>query len=97
MIPIKDEDIRRYVLNENVWKVDLPSFIMETRNANGRMYNIVYSILFRILHMLIVRCIEINDPVLNIIMIDLALYEGSHTEEAKIWKEQLRKEILENE
>lgn len=94
MKKIKNKAIRDYVMNDNVWKCDLPAFLKEAQlNTNGSAYDVCWNLLRRILVILTERCIELNDPVLNIIMLNLSLYEGSHKEEYTETIEKLRQII----
>lgn len=78
-----------------VWKVDLPTFLKEVCECSkGGAYTKCFSITFHVLRMLTERAIELNDPVLNAIMINLGLYEGSHTEEVIRQKQKMVDEFL---
>ena len=89
MKKIKNKAIRDYVMNDMSWKCDLPAFLKECQLCSeGNAYDVCWNLLRRILVILTERCIEINDPVLNIIMLNLSLYEGSHGKE---WVETIEK------
>ena len=83
MKKIKSKTVRDYVMNDMVWKVDLPAFLKEIVECSSNTpYAITFKILAQVLNVLIERAIEINDPALNIIMLNLALYEGVHDKNA---------------
>ena len=66
-------------MNDMSWKCDLPAFLEECQLCTeGTAYDVCWNLLRKILVMLTERAIELNDPVLNIIMLNLSLYEGSH-------------------
>ena len=58
-------------------------------------YAITFKILAQVLNVLVERAIEINDPALNIIMLNLGLYEGAHENVDEVIS-QLRKLITGN-
>lgn len=83
MKKIKSKAVRDYVMNDVVWKVDLPAFLKEIVECSSNTpYAITFKILAQVLNVLIERAIEINDPALNIIMMNLGLYEGVHDKNA---------------
>lgn len=83
MKKIKSKAVRDYVMNDMVWKVDLPAFLKEIVECSSNTpYAITFKILAQVLNVLIERAIEINDPALNIIMMNLGLYEGVHDKNA---------------
>ena len=83
MKKIKSKAVRDYVMNDLVWKVDLPAFLKEIAECScNTPYAITFNILAQVLNILIERAIEINDPALNIIMMNLGLYEGVHDKNA---------------
>lgn len=90
--------VQDYVMNDMVWKVDLPKFLKEisecSRNAP---YTASFQILAQVLNVLTERAIEINDPALNIIMMHLGLYEGVHDKNANEVISQLRKLITDKQ
>nr|DAX12378.1 MAG TPA: hypothetical protein [Caudoviricetes sp.] len=59
-------------------------------------YTVTFTILTRVLGILAERAIEINDPALNIIMMNLGLYEGVHDKNAGEVISRLRKLIADN-
>ena len=79
MNEIKSMNVQNYVMNDMVWKVDLPKFLKETSECSTNVpYAASFRILAQVLNVLTERAIEINDPVLNIIMLRLGLYDGAH-------------------
>ena len=83
MRKIRNKAILHYVMADNVWKIDLPSFLQECQLCtNGGAYDVCWNLLRRILVILVERAIELNDPALNIIMYRLSLYDESHTQTA---------------
>lgn len=83
MKKIKSKAVRDYVMNDLVWKADLPAFLKEIVECSSNTpYAITFKILAQVLNVLIERAIEINDPALNIIMMNLGLYEGVHDKNA---------------
>lgn len=94
MKEIKSKKVRDYVMNDIVWKIDLPAYLKEiAENSRNTPYPITFTILTSILEILAVRAIEIDDPALNIIMMNLGLYEGVHNKNAGEIIAQLRKLI----
>ena len=76
--------VENYVMNELVWKVDVPLFLQEIATASRNTpYKATFKILNNILAILAQRAIELNDPALNIIMLHLSLYDGSHGKDVK--------------
>lgn len=68
-----------YVMNDMTWKVDLPAFLKEAHDGSKNApYAATFNCVLRLLSILAERAIEINDPALNIIMLNLSLIEGSH-------------------
>ena len=83
MKKIKSKAVRDYVMNDMVWKVDFPSFLKEIAECSKSIpYAKTFKILAQVLNVLTERAIEINDPALNIIMMNLGLYEGVHDKNA---------------
>lgn len=83
MKEINSKNVRDYVMNDMVWKVDLPRLLKEIAECSkSTSYPVTFTILARVLGILTERAIEINDPALNIIMMNLGLYEGVHDENA---------------
>lgn len=98
MKKIKSKTVRDYVMNDVVWKVDLPEFLKEIVECSSNTpYAITFKILAQVLNVLIERAIEINDPALNIIMLNLGLYEGAHDKNVNEVISRLRKLITDNQ
>ena len=97
MNEIKSMNVQNYVMNDMVWKVDLPKFLKETSECSTNVpYVASFRILAQVLNVLTERAIEINDPVLNIIMLRLGLYDGAHDKNVDEVISQLRKLIIDN-
>lgn len=97
MKEIKSKTVRDYVMNDMVWKVDLPKFLKEISECSTNVpYAASFRILAQVLKVLVERAIEINDPALNIIMLNLGLYEGAHDKNVDEVISQLRKLITDN-
>ena len=97
MKEIKSKNVQDYVMNDMVWKVDLPKFLKEISECSINVpYAASFRILAQVLNVLTERAIEINDPVLNIIMLRLGLYEGAHDKNIDEVISQLRKLINDN-
>lgn len=83
MKKIKSKNVQNYVMNDMVWKVDLPRLLKEISECSkSTTYPVTFTILSRVLEILAERAIEIDDPALNIIMMNLGLYEGVHDKNA---------------
>ena len=87
IVPIKGKRIRKQVFDEMAWKIDIPNFIKETMSNPGNPYAITFKILGILLEALAERAIELNDPALNILMLQMGLYEGCHDENKDMIKE----------
>lgn len=97
MKEIKSKNVMNYVMNDMVWKVDLPLLLKEIAECSkSTPYPVTFTILTRVLGILAERAIEINDPALNIIMMNLGLYEGVHDKNAGVVISRLRKLITDN-
>lgn len=89
--------VRDYVMNDMVFKVDMPRLLKEIAECSkATPYPVTFTILARVLGILAERAIEINDPALNIIMLNLGLYEGAHDENVDDVISRLRKLITGN-
>ena len=98
MKKIKSKTVRDYVMNDMVWKVDLPRLLKEISECSrSTPYPVTFTILVRVLGILAERAIEINDPALNIIMMNLGLYEGVHDKNVGDVISKLRKLITDNQ
>lgn len=98
MKKIKSKTVQDYVMNDMVWKVDLPSFLKEIAECSKSVpYSMTFKILVQVLNVLVERAIEINDPALNIIMLNLGLYEVAHDKNVDEVISQLRKLITDKQ
>lgn len=98
MKEIKSKTVKDYVMNDMVWKFDLPSFLKEIAECSKSIpYPKTFTILTQVLNVLTERAIEIDDPALNIIMIRLGLYEGAHDKNVDEVISKLRKLITDNQ
>lgn len=97
MNEIKSKTVRDYVMNDMVFKVDMPRLLKEIAECSKSIpYPVTFTILVRVLGILAERAVEINDPALNIIMMNLGLYEGAHDKNAGEVISKLRKLITDN-
>ena len=97
MNEIKSKNVQNYVMNDMVWKVDLPRLLKDISECSkSTHYPVTFTILTRVLGILTERAIEINDPALNIIMLNLGLYEGAHDKNVDEVISRLRKLITDN-
>lgn len=97
MKKIKSKNVQNYVMNDFVWKVDLPRLLKEIAECSKSVpYAKTFKILAQVLNVLTERAIEINDPALNIIMLNLGLYEGAHDKNAGEVISKQRKLITDN-
>ena len=97
MKKIKSKEVRDYVMNDMMWKVDQPRLLKEISECSqSTPYPVTFTILASVLGILTERAIEINDPALNIIMMNLGLYEGVHDKNACEVISKLRKLITDN-
>ena len=97
MKEIISKTVRDYVMDDMVWKVDLPSLLKEIAECSKNVpYAKTFKILAQVLNVLTERAIEINDHALNIIMLRLGLYEGAHDKNVDEVISQLRKLITDN-
>lgn len=88
------KEIYNYVMSDLSWKCDLPQFLNEAQICTkGNAYDVCWNLLRRILVILTKRAVELNDPVMNIIMLNLSLYDGSHSRDVGNIINHLRKEI----
>ena len=73
--------------------VNTPGFLKEAaENCNGGMYAVCWNIFRTLIAMVAERATELNDPIMNVLMLRLNLYEVPVEERHKII-EQIRKEI----
>lgn len=90
----ENKAVHNYVMNDLVWKIDLPNFLKEISQCSKYVpYAVSFKILAQVLGILAKRAIEINDPALNIIMLNLGLYEGAHDENINNVVYKLRQQI----
>ena len=98
MNEIKSKNVQNYVMNDMVWKVDLPRLLKEISECSkSTPYPVTFTILAHVLNVLTERAIEINDPALNIIMLNLGLYEGANDKNVDEVISQLRKLITDKQ
>lgn len=98
MKKIKSKNVQNYVMNDMVFKVDMPLLLKEIAECSkSTPYPKTFVILARVLGILTERAIEINDPALNIIMLYLGLYEGAHDKNVDEVISQLRKLITDKQ
>ena len=98
MKKIKSKNVQNYVMNDMVFKVDMPKFLKEISECSVSVpYAASFRILAQVLNVLTERAIEIDDPALNIIMMHLGLYEGVHDKNAGEVISRLRKLIADNQ
>ena len=98
MNEIKSKNGKNYVMNDLVWKVDLPRLLKEISECSkSTLYPVTFTILARVLGILTERAIEINDPALNIIMLRLGLYDEAHDKNVDEVISRLRKLITDNQ
>lgn len=98
MNEIKSKNVQNYVMNDMVWKVDLPRLLEEIAECSKSIpYAKTFKILAQVLNVLTERAIEIDGPALNIIMLRLGLYEEAHDKNVDEVISQLRKLITDNQ
>ena len=98
MKKIKSKTVQDYVMDDMVFKVDMPSLLKEIAECSkSTPYPKTFSIMARVLGILAERAVEIDDPALNIIMMHLGLYEGVHDKNASKVISRLRKLITDNQ
>lgn len=98
MKKIKSKKVQDYVMNDMVFKVDMPRLLKEIAECSkSTPYPVTFTIMTCVLEILVERAIEINDPALNIIMMNLGLYEGVHDENASKVISRLRKLITDEQ
>lgn len=79
-----EKGLKEYVQSDMVFRADVPRLLKETIECsrNG-VYPLCWKLVGEILGYLAQRCIDINDPQLNILMISLGLYELPPLERSK--------------
>lgn len=69
-------DTKHYAMSDLAWKCNLPAFLKEIMECSTNTpYRITFTITADLLSILAQRATEINDPILNIIMLRLGLYD----------------------
>lgn len=81
---------------DNQFDVNTPQFMKEAcENCEGGMYAICWNVFRNLLAMVAERATEINDPIMNVLMLRLNLYEVKNEDRHKYInqiKEELEKE-----
>ena len=73
--------------------VNTPAFLKEAaENCKGGIYAVCWNIFITLIAMVAERATELNDPIMNVLMLRLNIYEVPNEERNKII-EQIRKEI----
>lgn len=76
-----DEELDNPIIRDMTWKVDTPALLSEVANCSGQgIYSPVMAIFGRVLACVADRAAQLNDPILNIAMLKLNLYEVPHNE-----------------
>lgn len=76
--------IEEKILNQCQFDVNAPQFMKEAcENCDGGMYAVCWNIFRELIAMVAQRATEINDPLLNVLMIRLNLYEMPNEERRK--------------
>ena len=66
------KDLKEYVQSDMVFRADLPQLLKETIECSPKgIYPLCWKLVGEILEYVAQRCIEVNDPQLNILMISL--------------------------
>ena len=80
------------ILSDFSWKVDVPSLIKEISEcSNQGIYKPVLAIFARVLACLAQRASELDDPILNICMLKMKLYDVPHAQLSKTIADQLKR------
>lgn len=88
------KQVLSYVMNDMQMKVDLPRYLTEIAQCSlATPYRKTFDILRECLIVLTKRATEIHDPALDIIMLKLGLYEGSHDKDVQKVIDQLKAKI----
>ena len=77
MIKVKSPLVKKQITSGAAYSVNMPKLLEYVSECTYGSYAIPLSILPRILLALSERAAELNDPALNIIMIQLGLYDKS--------------------
>lgn len=87
-----DEELSNPILRNMTWRVDTPSLLNEVANcSNQGIYSPVMAIFGRVLACVADRATQLNDPILNICMLKLKMYEVPHEEIQTRINEQLKR------
>lgn len=87
-----EEDLSNPILHEMTWRVDTPALLNEIANcSNQGIYSPVMAIFGRALACVADRATQLNDPILNICMLKLKMYEVPHDLINEKIKEQLKR------
>lgn len=102
MLIFRDKFIYPNVVNENPTELNVfdiqfnvmtPKFLKEAaENCNGGMYTVCWNIFKNLLAMVAKRATEINDPIMNVLMLRLGLYDVKPQEVAG-YIEKIKKEL----
>lgn len=66
MKKIKSKKVQDYVMNDMVFKVDMPRLLKEIAECSkSTPYPVTFTIMARVLEILAERAVEIDDPALN--------------------------------
>lgn len=79
--------------NEWQFDIDTPSFLKEViENSECKMYGACWNVFRSLLVQVAKRATELDDPIMNVLMLRLNLYEVPNGERRKIIR-QIRKDI----
>lgn len=68
--------------------VNTPQFLKEAcENTNGGMYAVCWNVFRNLLAMVAIRATELNDPIMNVLMLRLGLYDVPPEDRHKYIKE----------
>lgn len=72
----KISKLSKFVFNDWQFNVNTPQFIKEAaENCNGGMYGVCWNVFRMLLLQVAERAAELNDPILNVLMLRLNLYD----------------------
>lgn len=87
-----EEELSNPILHDMSWRVDTPALLNEIANcSNQGIYSPVMAIFGRVLACVADRAAQLDDPILNICMLKLKMYEVPHDEIQVRIKEQLKR------
>lgn len=70
--------------SELQFDINTPGFIKEVaENSGSRMYSVCWNIFQRLIAMVAERATELNDPIMNVLMLRMNLYEVDHEERVR--------------